>query len=58
MNWMKLEIACNCGDVIEAEDYEDAVKKFCEKHNFPQPNTFDGREDYAEEFSVWEIKND
>ena len=50
---MKFEIFCNCGDDIEAETEEEAIKIFCRKHNFPLPNKFPKNdESYAEEFEV------
>ena len=54
---MKFEIFCNCGDEIEAETEEEAIKIFCKKHNFPIPMTKEDfiRGDYAEEFVIKEI---
>lgn len=49
---MKFEIYCNCGDEIYADDVEEAIWIFCNKHNFPQLNSFADRPDYAEEFEV------
>ena len=54
---MKFEIFCNCGDNIEANNEQEAIKLFCEKHNFPLPNTFPNNdESYAEEFEIKEIE--
>ena len=44
---MRFSIECDCGDVIDADNKEEAIKIFCEKHNFPLPNTFKKRNDYA-----------
>lgn len=54
---MRFSIECDCGDVIDADNKEEAIKIFCEKHNFPLPNTFlNNDESYAEEFEIKEIE--
>ena len=55
---MRFHIECDCGDIINAENKDEAIKLFCKKHNFPLPNSFQKRNDYAEEYKIEEVDDD